>query len=223
EAIAADLRPPGLQLARRLRIFAGVGGAHLARAPLASGVALDLARLVQQPQALALFFERQPQHAREPTLLVPRQRPVLLELERAQDGVRPGALVSGAARLLQARPALGQARDALGVDQERDEIEQAQRPDLDQLEEIWQARLGLAAQPAREREARDPELARRLHQRARAAQVVEQGRHPADADRLVVAQPGGRGSVELLERVAHVDPDALGEPKEADPRRRAFL
>jgi len=52
---------------------------------------------------------------REPTRLVLGKREVVVELQRAQHGVRPGLVVGGLARALQAPPGLARARQLLGI------------------------------------------------------------------------------------------------------------
>jgi hypothetical protein len=70
-----------------------------------------------------------------------------------QDGVRRRPVVAELARIVEPAPWLAHCGQTRGVDQDRQEVEQAQRCVIDVAQQVGQIRLRLARQPAREREA----------------------------------------------------------------------
>jgi len=122
-------------------------------------------------------------------------------LEHAQDGLAPGLVERDRPRRLRGAMTRVQRRHAFDRDQGRDQVRHSARGDVDQLQELGQARLAAIREPAPDRKARQPAAQRQLCDRRLAADLPQPGTHREPA----VAAPQLAVGRELSERGRDVD------------------
>ena len=133
QALDRHAPPIGLERGTALGLRAGIDGLYTLH-PMPAARLPHLASLDELGKPFGDQFLGEPDPPGKPRDALPAARP--FDLERAQDGVRPGRFVGGRAGSAQRPPARRYRRHARRVDQAGEQIEQPTARRLNETQEL---------------------------------------------------------------------------------------